>query len=95
MARGNCHTQSKHASNDLVEITLKVLVMLLSENWNRPQDERKIPTRTATKSTTKMATNHISLTTVSIPTVRNSALAQLLSTGDTQAAHHCWTMVLL
>ena len=69
--------------------------MLLSENWSRPQDERKIPTRTATKSTTKRATSHISLTTVSIPTARNCPLAQLLSTGDTQAAHHCRTVVLL
>ena len=78
-----------------MEITLKVLVMLLSENWSRPHDERKIPTRTATKSTTKMATSHISLTTVSIPAAQNRLLAQLLSTGDTQAAHHCRTVVLL
>ena len=33
-----------------------MLVKLLSENWSRPHDERKIPTRTATRSTTKMAT---------------------------------------
>ena len=74
-----------------------MLVMLLSENWSRPHDERKIPTRTATKSTTKMATSHISPTTVSIPTARNRPLAPLpvLSTGDTQAAHHCRTVVLL
>ena len=74
-----------------MEITLKVLVMLLSENWSRPHDELKIPTRTATK----MATSHISLNTVSIPSARNRPLAQLLSTGDTQAAHHCRTVVLL
>ena len=72
-----------------------MLVMLLSENWSQPHDERKILTRTATKSTTKMATSHISLTTVSIPTARNLPLAPLLSTGDTQAAHHCKTVVLL
>jgi len=69
--------------------------MLLSENWSRLPEERKIPTRTATKSTTKMATSHISLITVSIPTARNRPLAQLLSTGDTQAARHCRTVVLL
>ena len=72
-----------------------MLVMLLSENWSRPHDERKIPTRTATKTTTKMATSHISLTTVSIPTARNRLLAPLLSTIDTQAAHHCRTVVLM
>ena len=36
--------------------------MLLSKNWSRPHDECKIPTRTATKSTTIMATSHMSLT---------------------------------
>ena len=45
VARGNCHTQSKHASNDLVEITLKVLVMLLSVKLEsasrRTQDPHK------------------------------------------------------
>ena len=72
-----------------------MLVMLLSENWSRPHDERKILTRTATKSTTKMATSHVNLTAMSIPTARSRPLAPLLSTGDTQAAHLCRTVVLL
>ena len=33
-------------------------VKSVSENWSRPHEERKIPTRRATKSTTKMATSH-------------------------------------
>ena len=78
-----------------MEIPLKVLVMLLSENWSRPHDERKIPTMTATKSTTKMATSHMSLTAMWIQTARSRPLAPLLSTGDTLAAHHCRTVVLL
>ena len=72
-----------------------MLVMLLSENCSPPHDESKITTNIATTSTTKMATSHISLTAMWIQTARSRPLAPLLSTGDTLAAHHCRTVVLL
>ena len=69
--------------------------MLPSENWSRPHDECKIPTKTATKSNKKKATSHINLTAMSLQTARSGPLAPLLFSGDTLAAHHCRTVVLL
>ena len=84
-------TRQQRPGGDNVKSACDAAVRKLESASRRTQD----PHKDSHKSTTKMATSHISLTTVSIPTARNRPLAPLLSTGDTQAAHHCRTVVLL
>ena len=55
--------------------------MLLSENWSQPHNECKIPTRTATKSTTIMATSHISLTAMFLHCIAHFLLGLARSLG--------------
>ena len=85
-------TRQQRPGGDNVKSACDAAVRKLESVSRRTQDPHKDSHKVNYK---EMATSHISLTTVSIPTARNRPLAQLLSTGDTQAAHHCRTVVLL
>ena len=83
-------TRQQRPGGDNVKSACDAAVRKLESASRRTQDPHKDSHKVNHKRTSQ-----ISLTTVSIPTARNRPLAPLQSTGDTQAARHCRTVVLL
>ena len=84
-------TRQQRPGGDNVKSACDAAVRKLESASRRTQD----PHKDSHKVNHNDGTSHMSLTTVSIPTAHNHPLAPLLCTGDTLAAHHCQTVVLL
>ena len=84
-------TRQQRPGGDNVKSACDAAVRKLESASQRTQEPHKDSHKVSHKDGHQSHKPHYRV----IPTARNRPLAPLLSTGDTQAAHHCRTVVLL